>query len=223
MSEFAGDKKVGQSILGPWETRFKNFCVPHIPGFIETYHLTLTTILWSIGMVGFGLLARDHLAWTWAMSAMVFMQYITDLFDGAVGRYRDTGLVKWGFFMDHFLDFIFSCSIVIAYSLMAPPGLTYCFFGLMVCSGAFMVNSFLNFASTNEFEIFYYGIGPTEVRLGYIIINTVIFFAGTGIFRICVPLLLALNVVVLIYMIWKSQRRLWHIDMDAKLAAHSNE
>ncbi|MBI9017155.1 MAG: hypothetical protein JEZ07_07840 [Phycisphaerae bacterium] len=216
MAEFAGDKKVGQSILGPAETKFKNACVPHIPKCIETYHLTLTTILWSAGTVIFGWLAKENIAWIWGISAMILLQYITDLFDGAVGRYRDTGLVKWGFFMDHFLDFIFSCSLVVAYAMMAPDGMTYYFFGLIICSGAFMVNSFLNFASTNEFEIFFYGIGPTEVRVGYIAMNTIIFFLDTGIFKIWVPVLLIINVIALTFMIWKSQWKLWQIDMEAK-------
>ncbi len=217
MSQFAGDKKVGQSILGPIETRFKNALVPHFPKWIETYHLTLTTILWSAGMVLFGWLTRRHPAWTFGMSVMLVLQYLTDLFDGALGRYRDTGLVKWGFFMDHFLDFIFSGSIVIAYAMMAPEEVSlYYFFGLILCSGGFMVNSFLNFASTNEFQICFWGIGPTEIRLVYVIINTIIFIWGVGIFKIWVPMLFVLNLLSLVVMIFRSQQRLWSIDMTVK-------
>lgn len=219
MTVFAGDKKVGQSILGPLENRFKNYWIPRLPGCIETYHLTMTTVLWSIGMAYFGFLARTNIAWTFAMSAMMVMQYITDLFDGALGRYRNTGLVKWGFFMDHFLDFIFSCSIVAAYAMMGPDELTWYFYGLMACSGGLMVNSFLKFASTNEFEIFFYGIGPTEIRLGYIIINTVIFFFGIGIFKFWVPFLLIANIATLTVLAWKTHKQLWAIDMAAKAAA----
>ena len=220
MAKFAGDKKVGQSILGPAETKFKNAVVPHIPKSIETYHLTMTTVLWSIGMALCGYLCRFNIAWTFGMSAMMVLQYISDLFDGAVGRYRDTGLVKWGFFMDHFLDFIFACSIVAAYAMMSPDeqDLGWYFYGLMACSGGLMVNSFLKFASTNEFEIFFYGIGPTEIRLGYIIINTVIFFFGVKIFKFWVPFLLIANLCTLSYMVWNTHRQLWKIDMDAKAA-----
>ncbi|MBN2064233.1 MAG: hypothetical protein JW745_05475 [Sedimentisphaerales bacterium] len=213
---FAGDKKVGQSILGPAETRFKNYWVPKLPAYVETYHLTMTTVLWSIGMAYCGYRAGSEIAWSFGMSLMMVMQYITDLFDGAVGRYRNTGLVKWGFFMDHFLDFIFSCSIVAAYAMMAPQELTWYFYGLMACSGGLMVNSFLKFAATNEFEIFFYGIGPTEIRLVYIIMNTVIFFFGTGIFSFWVPFLFYANIITLTAMVWKTHKHLWAIDMASK-------
>jgi phosphatidylglycerophosphate synthase len=36
---------------------------------------------------------------TYGMTVIVF-QYITDLLDGEIGRKRNTGLIKWGFYMD---------------------------------------------------------------------------------------------------------------------------
>jgi phosphatidylglycerophosphate synthase len=216
MAEFGGDKKVGTSILGGLEKRFIERYVSKIPPGIETYHLTMMTLIWSAGVVFFGYLAGQHIFWIWGISLMLVFQYLTDIFDGAVGRYRNTGLIKWGFYMDHFLDFIFSCSIVIAYALMAPEGMEFYFFCLLALSGAFLVNSFLSFASTNEFKIYYYGLGPTEIRLGYILMNTVIFFQGVEIFRFWVPIILFLNVVTLIYMVYTSQKRLWLFDMENK-------
>ena len=35
-----------------------------------------------------------------------------------------------------------------------------------------MAVSFLSFAATNQFQIAYYGIGPTEIRIGYVALNT---------------------------------------------------
>jgi hypothetical protein len=47
MEHFGGDKKVGHSLLTGAETRLKNWAIPKIAPEIETYHLTLTTLLWS--------------------------------------------------------------------------------------------------------------------------------------------------------------------------------
>ncbi|GBE37877.1 MAG TPA: CDP-alcohol phosphatidyltransferase family protein [Nitrospirae bacterium] len=216
MTEFGGDKKVGTSILGKFEKSFVEKYVDRIPPNIETYHLTMMTLVWSAGAVLFGYLSSLHIFWIWGLSLMLVFQYLTDLFDGAIGRHRDTGLVKWGFYMDHFLDFIFSCSLVIAYALMAPEGMDLFFFFLLVLSGGFLVNSYLLFASTNEFRIYYYGLGPTEIRLGYIIMNTVIFIYGVEIFRVWVPIILMLNVITLSYLVYMSQKTLWTIDMENK-------
>ena len=118
---FAGDKKTGQSILGPWERRFIDWGIPKVPRPILSHHLTMVTVLWSAGTVLFGWLAETNLVWMHAMSAMVVGQWLTDSFDGSLGKYRKQGLVKWGFFMDHLLDLVFAGSIVIGYWFLAKP------------------------------------------------------------------------------------------------------
>ncbi|MEZ5342150.1 MAG: hypothetical protein R2706_12085 [Acidimicrobiales bacterium] len=45
-----------------------------------------------------------------------------------------------------------------------------------------MALSFLSFAATNQFQIAFYGIGPTEIRIGYIALNTLVYFAGSEMF-----------------------------------------
>lgn len=90
---FAGDKKIGKSLLSGPENRFKYWAVPKIPHFIETYHLTLLTLLWSIINVVLGFYAKNNVSLLWLVSAMIVLQYITDLFDGELGRQRDTGLI----------------------------------------------------------------------------------------------------------------------------------
>ncbi len=215
--QFAGDKKVGHSLLSRPENRFKQWAVPKIPACIETYHLTMTTLLWSLINVLAGFLAQRDLRFLWLVSLMIILQYVTDLFDGEVGRQRNTGLVKWGFYMDHFLDYIFLCSLVFVGYQIAPTGLEIWYFALVVILGGYMVNSFLSFGATNEFQIFYYGIGPTEMRVVFILINTFILFFGTGNFRLLLPLVVVVCLAGLIINSWQIHKRLWLLDME-KLA-----
>lgn len=213
---FGGDKKVGASILSGPEKALVAWGTPRVPGWLETYHLTMMTVLWSGLNVVFGYLGRENLHWLWAVSLMIVVQYVTDLFDGAVGRTRNTGLIKWGFYMDHFLDYIFLCSLVVAGYLIAPPEVGFWYVVLVVLVGGFMVNSFLTFAATNQFEIYFYGMGPTEMRIGFILLNAVIIFTGTDHFPITVPLVCGICGVGLVFMAWKSSRTLWAIDMEHK-------
>jgi hypothetical protein len=90
--------------------------------------------------------------------------------------------------MDHFLDYIFLCCLVVAGYLIAPDGVQFWFVVLLVIMSAFMVNSFLSFSATNEFEIYHYGVGPTETRIVFIAINTWIVFYGTDQFYWLLPL-----------------------------------
>ena len=181
--QFAGDKKKGKSVLGPLERRFIDWGIPKVPKPIMSQHLTYVTLFWSAGIVASGWLARDNRAWLHVISAMVFGQWLTDSFDGSLGKYRKQGLVKWGFFMDHILDLLFAGSIVIAYSFLVDADwLQFLFMVLLLVTTATMAVSFLSFAATNEFQIAYYGIGPTEVRISYIALNTFVYFAGTEAF-----------------------------------------
>ncbi|MCD4704856.1 hypothetical protein K8R66_02145 [bacterium] len=216
MEKFAGDKKKGESLFTPWEKKFVAKYVAKIPKGIETYHLTLTTIIWSGLIILSGYLAQKNLNWLWLSSIMIVFQYITDLFDGAVGRYRDTGLVKWGFYMDHLLDYFFLCAILISYVFFLPMEYRYIqFFTLAILAG-YMVNSFLSFAATNEFEISYLKIGPTEIRLLFIIINTLFIIFGKTYLLFALPFSFVFIVIGLIIVVYKTQKNLWKIDMRNK-------
>lgn len=213
--QFAGDKKVGLSLLGAWEKKLVNKYVGKIPKSIETYHLTLTTILWSGLIVLFGFLAQYNIHWMWGVSVMILFQYLTDLFDGAVGRFRNTGLIRWGYYMDHFLDYIFLCSILIGYSFILNDEFNSLFF-ILVAFGAFMVNSYLAFAATNEFKIEYLKIGPTEVRLIFIIINTLLIFFHKTYLAPLLPYVLAFSIIGLCFAVYETQKIIWKKDMEAK-------
>ncbi len=215
---FAGDQKVGRPLLHGPERAFVAWGTPRVPRWLETYHLTLLTLLWSAGNVLFAWLARGDLRWFWLVSVMIVLQYVTDLFDGSVGRARDTGLVKWGFYMDHFMDYLFLGSLVLAGYLVSPPGLGHWFVVLLLLTGGFMVSTFLSFAATNRFEIYLHGIGPTETRIGNIVLNTGIILTGTSHFPVTVPLFCAACAIGLAIVVRRAGRELWALDMAAKAA-----
>lgn len=215
---FAGDKKKGQSFLGPVERRFIDWGIPKIPSAIKSHHLTMVTLAWSVGTIASGWLAQDNRVWLHVMSVMVIGQWLTDSFDGSLGKYRKQGLVKWGFFMDHLLDLLFAGSIVIGYSFLVEVWwLEFLFLILLLVTCATMAVSFLAFAATNQFQIAYYGIGPTEIRIGYVALNTLVYFLGTNIFSWGVPVILVLNVAAFLVMVVQTSRMLWGIDYDANV------
>ncbi|MEN8199813.1 MAG: hypothetical protein ABFR63_07025, partial [Thermodesulfobacteriota bacterium] len=78
------------------------------------------------------------------------------------------------------------------------------------------VNSFLSFGATNEFQIYYYGFGPTEMRVIFILINTFIIFFGTSRFNLLLPAVVSLCLSGLIVNTYQIQKKLWLYDMQAK-------
>lgn len=217
MSEqFAGAEKVGESILAPLEHRLARAVLPRIPNWLQTDHLTWMTLVWCALIVGLSALAAGDRRWLWAVSLMVALQYVTDFFDGKLGKYRQTGLVKWGFYMDHFLDYVFLCSLLIGYSfLLSPAGRLHLLFVLAVFAG-FMVNSFLTFAATSRFDINFFKFGPTEFRIAIIVINALVVGYGTRGMERALPYVAAGGLVGLSVLVFRTQRVIRAIDFAAK-------
>lgn len=213
---FAGDKKEGVWLLHSAEKRLQPRLARMVPSWIQTYHLTLCTLLWSALTLLSGYLAQDDIAWLWLSSAAIAGQYLTDLVDGEVGRQRNTGLIQWGYYMDHLLDYVFLFAYLGSFVFLVPPELLPLHFALLGVAGCFMVNAFLAFAATNRFQISAFGVGPTEVRILFILLNTACIIAGAESIAGGLPWALGLTSFALIVTVWRTQRQLWGADMAVR-------
>lgn len=200
---------------GP-EQRFIAWATPRVPSWIETYHLTLASIPISLGIVLFSFLAVDDIRWLWGVCVMIALQWFTDSLDGAVGRARNTGLVRWGYYMDHLLDYFFLAAIMIGYMILLPDRSKWLFFFVFALFAGFMVNSFLVMAASKRFQVSHLGIGPTEIRIVFILIDALLALFGKTHLAFLLPFLLGLSFLGLIIVICKEQRELWRMDMDVK-------
>jgi archaetidylinositol phosphate synthase len=214
---FQGDKKLPlKSPLAKIERKIIDAFVPVFPTWIEGYHLTLMTIPLSAGVVLCGYLARGALAWLWLSSTLLLLQWFTDSFDGALGRYRDTGIPKWGYYMDHLLDYVFMSSIVIGYALLVDGFHRVLFLLMAPLFGLFYVNSFLSFAATHEFKITFLGTGPTELRFLLILLNTTLIIFGTGFLKNVLVFVIGIACAALCIIVYRTQKYIWKIDMQEK-------
>ena len=201
-----------RTLLAPYERKLIDSNLSRFPARIQGYHLTLTTILWSIGIISFGYLAKDNIQWLWMSSLMLFLQWFTDSFDGALGRYRDTGIPKWGYYMDHFLDFVFMSSILIGYSFLFEGFNKEIMYLLIPVSGCFMVSSYLAFGATGELKITYLGMGPTEIRICFILLNCFFIWLGTAWMEKVLIYILLAGLIALCIAVYRTQRYIWSVD-----------
>ena len=212
--KFTGDQKNLNYFLASFDKKITQVLLPRVPHCIGTVHLTLMTFLWSALIILFGYLSVENIHWLWAFNLCIFFQHITDMLDGAVGRARNEGLVKWGFYMDHFLDYIFLCAVVIGYSFLLPS----CYWALtLLCltiCGGFMVHFFLDFAITNEFKISYNQFGSSEIRYVLILFNIILIFAGKQILVCVFPAVVLILCAALGVIVYRSQKI--YLDIDVK-------
>jgi archaetidylinositol phosphate synthase len=220
---FPGASKSNNSFLTPFERRLAPVVLPRIPAWLETYHLTMLTLVWSGMILLFSYWAAKDLRWLWGVSAMVFMQYVTDHYDGKVGKYRGTGLVRWGYYMDHLLDYFFLCSVIIGYSFILPERSRYQVLIMLAIFSGYEVSTFLAFAATDRFKISYLRFGPTEFRLAIIIINALLVQYGT---RQMINGLKYVNIgaaIGLALMIYRTHKVIWALDMKQKHGAGAED
>ncbi len=49
-AQFGGDKKTGKWAFANLERRMVAWLVPKVPSWLETYHLTMLTLAWSMAL-----------------------------------------------------------------------------------------------------------------------------------------------------------------------------
>ena len=214
--QFAGAAKINTSFLTPLERRLASRVLPRIPSWLQTYHLTMMTLIWSAMILLFSYMAAKDLRWLWMVSLMVFLQYVTDHYDGKDGKYRNTGLVRWGYYMDHLLDYVFLCSIIIGYSFILPDKSRYQILIMLAIFAGYEVSTFLSFAATDKLKISFMKLGPTEFRLAVIVINALLVAYGT---RKMVNGLKYVNIgaaIVLAIIVFQTHKMIWEMDMKQK-------
>ena len=214
--EFAGASKTNTSFLKPLERRLEPLVLPRIPRWIESYHLTMLTVVWCLGILGFSYLAATDIRWLWAVSAMIVLQYITDHYDGKLGKYRDTGLSRWGYYMDHLLDYFFLASVIVGYAFILPESSRLQLLLMLALFGAYDMSTFLAFSATEEFKISYLKFGPTEFRVALVIINGLLVQYGTRQMISGLKYVNAGALIGLCLMIYKTHRKIWQQDMARK-------
>jgi phosphatidylglycerophosphate synthase len=214
--KFAGAHKTNTSFLSPLERRLAPMVIPRIPRWLETQHLTMLTLAWSLLILLFSFFAAKNIRWLWLVSLMILLQYVTDHYDGKVGKYRNTGLVRWGYYMDHLLDYFFLCSIILGYAFILPERSRFQLLLLLALFAAYDTSTFLAFAATDKLKISYLKFGPTEFRLALIVINALLINFGT---KHMIGGLKWVNVgaaVGLCILIYTTQKKIWQLDMESR-------
>lgn len=214
--DFAGAHKTNTSFLSPLERRLAPIVIPRIPRWIETQHLTMLTLVWSLLILLFSALAARNLRWLWLVSVMIFLQWVTDHYDGKVGKYRNTGLVRWGYYMDHLLDYVFLCSILLGYAFILPERSRFQLLIMLALFAAYDFSTFLAFAATDKLRISHLKFGPTEFRLALIVINGLLINFGTKHMIGGLKWVNAGAAVGLCVLVYTTQKTIWQIDMESR-------
>ncbi len=175
--------RVNDIFLGPLERPALQWLSAHMPAWVTPDMMTVTGIIGALVIIlGYGL-SSFHPAFLWMATLGFFINWVGDSLDGTLARYRHIERPKYGFYIDHITDVL--TEIIIILGLGLTPYIRFSVAAM--CCIMYIALSVMVYVRMNvmgEFKISYSKLGPTEVRVLAISLNTAMFFGGIYIIRI---------------------------------------
>ena len=177
------DKRTNDILLGPLERPALAFFAKNMPKWVNSDMLTVLGLAGSVlaavsyALVGTGAVKGNP--WLWVASLGFVINWFGDSLDGTLARYRNMSRPNYGYYIDHAIDGITSLLIFGGIGLSGVARFDVAMVALS-CWLLLMLQVFLKTHATGVFEMTSIKIGPTEVRVLAIILNTVVFFVGSG-------------------------------------------
>jgi len=168
-------KRIQQSFLANLEKRTLIWLAARTPARINSDHLT---VLGMVAMAGAGA------AYWWSgtnrlglllVIACLALNWLGDSLDGTLARFRNHSRPRYGFYVDHIVDAFNACFLLggLALSGLMSPAIAL---GLLIAFLMLSVEIFLATYTLGNFQISYFKMGPTELRLLLSLGNLCLFF-----------------------------------------------
>ena len=162
-----------QFLLAEAEGRALEWIARRLPTWVMPDHLTGLGVVAAFGIAAAYLLSNGDKLWLWAASALLVVHWLGDSLDGTLARVRRIERPKYGYYLDHLVDAL--ATAVIGLGLGLSPWMLLSV-GLVIVVAYLMlsINVYLETHAFGVFTLGYGRVGPTEVRLALIGLNTLI-------------------------------------------------
>jgi phosphatidylglycerophosphate synthase len=161
--------------------RFERWALPRmaarLPAWVLPDHLTVLGLLASTAIgLSYALSNRD-VQWLWLANVAIVVNWFGDSLDGTLARHRRIERPRYGYYLDHLTDAY--STLVIGLGLGFSPFMLLAV-GLCIVVAYLLlsINVYLETHVFEEFRFSYGNLGPTEVRLLLIVLNTLALTLG---------------------------------------------
>jgi archaetidylinositol phosphate synthase len=149
----------------------------HMPPWVTPDICTLIGVLGAVIILISYIMTGFNRNFLWMASLGFVINWFGDSLDGTLARFRHIERPVYGFFIDHVTDAF--CQVLIFLGLGLTPYIKFDIACLTLI--AYFLLSVLVYVRTcvvAEFKISYGRLGPTEVRVLAILLNTAMYFFG---------------------------------------------
>ena len=158
-------------LLAKPEKRLLRAIARRVPRWILPDDLTLLGIAAAVAICVAYQLSNGDRGWLWVASALLVVHWLGDSLDGTLARVREIQRPRYGYYLDHLVDAGATAAIGIGLGL-SPYMLLSIGTLLVVAYLVLSINVYLESQALGRFSIGYALIGPTELRILLIAVNT---------------------------------------------------
>ena len=165
--------RIQTSILNTAEKKVLVWLAERQPSWMTSDILTYIGTFGAIVIaVGYIMSSRD-MNWLWLSSLGFVVNWYGDSLDGTLARVRNRQRPIYGYYLDHTVDAVNELIIVLGIGL---SGMVHLSLALLILALYLMltINVSINAHMKKEFRLTYARMGPTELRIIMIIVNTVL-------------------------------------------------
>ena len=177
MSDITNHRRVNDILLGPLERPALRWLAMHMPAWMTPDICTLIGLAGSLTVAVSYVLSSYDQNFLWLASFGFFVNWFGDSLDGTLARHRRMERPVYGFFVDHTMDAV--SATVIFLGLGMTPYISFNIACLALIAYLLLcVLVFLRTSVVGEFRISYSMLGPTEIRVIAVLLNTIMYFGG---------------------------------------------
>src|SRR5882762_11082884 len=169
-NSFQDARREQTSVLAPLERAALQGLVRHMPGWVNSDHLSLLGLAaMFVAGVLYAASGRNPLL-LHLVNVCIFLNWFGDSLDGTLARYRDCQRPRYGFYVDHIIDTFGTMFLIFGLAISGYMTERVAAAVLIVFL-MLAINSYLAAYSLGIFKISQWKMGPTEMRLLLIIGN----------------------------------------------------
>lgn len=174
-ASFQAETRVQQSVLTAVEKRVLHWLAVRIPDRINSDHLTMLALFAMVSVGASYWLSRYTPVGLVLATFWLAVNWFGDSLDGTLARVRVQQRPRYGYYVDHVVDVV---GVLFLFGGLGMSGLLHPAVAATLLIAYFLVSLevYLATHSLGRFQMSFFGVGPTELRLVLAAVNGVLLF-----------------------------------------------
>lgn len=171
------DKRINESPLTGYERIALQAIARRLPTWVTPDGLTGFGVFGALLVLCGGALANRAIEWLWLANLGVVFHWLGDSLDGTVARLRKIERPRYGFYLDQVIDTVGNLLIALGEGFI--PGVRMDLILILLAAYQMLaIQVLVRTVIDREFQVTVGGVGPTELRIGIVLLNVIVLTFG---------------------------------------------